>query len=90
MDRCDQVRQSALAFAVEYHHRGEVIDPGVVVHTANAFHKFLLGGHESLTEKDVVEMEAVIRQDEEANANRPRETTVVGVDPIIQDPEEVA
>jgi hypothetical protein len=90
MDRCDQIRQSALAFAVEFAGYNTVGGAQGVVDSAKIFHKFLLGGHESLTEKDVVEMEAVIRQDEEANANRPRETTVVGVDPIIQDPEEVA
>lgn len=64
MDRCDQIRQSALAFAVEFHGGSTVFDPGAVVNTANRFHKFLLGGHESLTEKDVVEMEEVIREDE--------------------------
>jgi hypothetical protein len=69
MDRCDQIRQSALAFAVEFSATSQQFDPGAVVYIANRFHKFLLGGHESLTEKDVVEMEAVIRQDEREASN---------------------
>lgn len=68
MDRCDQIRQAALAFAVEFHD-GTVVAAETAVATANTFHKFLLGGHESLTEKEVVEMEAIIRQDEQSVSN---------------------
>jgi hypothetical protein len=75
MDRCDQIRQSALAFAVE-HHGQQLVADVVVIQTANAFHKFLLGGHESLTEKEVVEMEALIRADETTDA--PAERTYTG------------
>lgn len=72
MDRCDQLRQSALAFAVKHFGAaGNQVAIEQVVGTAKAFHKFLLGGHESLTEKEVVEMEAVIREDE---ANPPSRT----------------
>ena len=74
-DRCDQIRADALGLAVEARDSGE--PPVVTIERANVFHKFLLGGHKSLTEKEVVEMEAVIRQDESA----PIETTVHGIDP---------
>jgi len=88
MDRCDQIRQSALAFAVEarnaYHDGAE--PPADTIARANAFHKFLLGGHESLTEKEVVEMEAVIRQDEASPPSR----TYVGENVVVMDPGEVA
>lgn len=73
MDRCDQIRQSALAFAVEARNPYDQEAPETTVARANQFHKFLLGGHESLTEKEVVEMEEVIRQDE---ANPPSRTYI--------------
>jgi hypothetical protein len=74
-DRCDSIRGHALDLSIRFHGTTNQ-DPGLIVNTAGRFLKFLLGGHESLTENDVVEMEAIIREDE----SKPTETTYTGDD----------
>jgi hypothetical protein len=67
MDRCDHIRSSALAFAVEFANGQTATafpwSADGVVATAGAFHKFLLGGHQSLTKEDVLGVEAAIREE---------------------------
>jgi hypothetical protein len=83
-DRCDQIRANALAFAVEFAGGAAAgtgampYPPEGVVGAAEVFHKFLLGGHPTMTKEEVVEMESVIRQDEA----KPVQLTVVGSDPV--------
>ena len=87
MDRVDQIRQSALAFAVEFH-SGTSVLPETAVATANVFHKFLLGAPASSTAEDVVVMEQIIREDEAAVLAAPEERTYTG-DNVVALPADV-
>lgn len=80
-DRCDQIRQSALAFAVEFvggQAQNHIWSSTGVVGAAEEFHKFLLGAPASSTKEDVEAMEGIIREDEKPSNVR----TFTGRNPV--------
>ncbi len=83
-ERCDGIRSNALHQAVQFLKGTRTeITAGDCVQVADVFHKFLLGGPQSMTKEEVVEMEAVMRQGD-------AETTHHGTDPAPEPKGEAA